>query len=93
MQEAIPGQSAYGDAWHMHNDLNKAIGAYMYTLLTGLCDVGDEPCRPGFCPMAVVDGPQDRFRNRLDADVPGGSGPGLQYTVDADGDDSILCRL
>ncbi|MCP4124052.1 MAG: hypothetical protein GY751_20100 [Bacteroidetes bacterium] len=43
MREVIPDQSAYGDSWHMHDNLNKAIGAYMFTLLTGKCVLGDEP--------------------------------------------------
>ena len=30
----------------MHGNLDKAIGAYMYTLLTGNCTVGDEPSDP-----------------------------------------------
>jgi hypothetical protein len=47
MSEAIPEQSAYRDAWHMHRDLDKAIGAYMYTLLTSNCVVGEEPVEQG----------------------------------------------
>ncbi|WP_452219397.1 hypothetical protein [Lacinutrix undariae] len=43
IKEAIPLQSAYSDNWHMHGNLNKAIGAYMYTLLTGDCVLGEEP--------------------------------------------------
>jgi hypothetical protein len=43
MKEAIPEQSAYSDGWHMNGDLNKAIGAYMYTLLTGHCALDAEP--------------------------------------------------
>lgn len=43
LKEAIPSQSAYSDNWHMHGNLNKAIGAYMYTLLTGDCALADEP--------------------------------------------------
>ena len=43
MREAIPGQSAYRDSWHMHRDLDKAVAAYMYTLITGSCVVGEEP--------------------------------------------------
>jgi len=43
LHEIIPGQSAYRDAWHMHRDLDKAIAGYMYTLLTGKCDLGAEP--------------------------------------------------
>lgn len=36
-------QSAYRDNWHMNRDLDKAIAGYMYTLLTGNCDLGAEP--------------------------------------------------
>ena len=43
LREAIPDQSAFRDAWHMHRDLDKASGAFMYTLLTGQCVVGEEP--------------------------------------------------
>ncbi len=43
MREVIPEQSAYRDAWHMHRDLDKASGAFMYTLLTGKCVLGEEP--------------------------------------------------
>ena len=43
MKEAIPTQSAYRDAWHMHRDLDKAIGVYMYTVLTGDCAAHEEP--------------------------------------------------
>ncbi len=43
LKEAIPSQSAYRDSWHMHSTLDKAIGAYMYTLLTGDCALGVEP--------------------------------------------------
>ena len=43
MREANPSQSAYRDAWHMHRDLDKASGAYMHTLLTGNCSLGEEP--------------------------------------------------
>lgn len=35
--------SAYRDNWHMNRDLDKAIAGYMYTLLTGNCDLGAEP--------------------------------------------------
>jgi hypothetical protein len=43
MRELNPGQSAYRDGWHMSRDLDKASGAFMYTLLTGHCALGDEP--------------------------------------------------
>ena len=43
MKEAMPTQSAYSDNWHMHGNLDKAVGAYMYTLLTGDCVLGAEP--------------------------------------------------
>ncbi|WP_299121173.1 hypothetical protein [uncultured Tenacibaculum sp.] len=43
LKEAIPSQSAYSDNWHMHGNLDKATGAYMYTMLTGDCVLGSEP--------------------------------------------------
>ncbi len=43
MKEVSPSISAYRDSWHMHRDLDKAIAAYMYTILTGNCALGDEP--------------------------------------------------
>lgn len=43
MQDAIPGQSAYRDSWHMHRNLDKAVAAYMYTLLNGTCVLAEEP--------------------------------------------------
>ena len=43
MREAMPGQSAYRDRWHMHRDLDRATGAFIYTLLTGNCVLPDEP--------------------------------------------------
>ena len=43
IEEAIPGHSAYRDSWHMHRDLDKAIAAYMYTILNGTCVLGEEP--------------------------------------------------
>ena len=43
LKEAIPSQSAYSDNWHMHGHLNKAIGAYMYTVLTSDNVLGEEP--------------------------------------------------
>lgn len=35
--------SAYRDNWHLSRDLDKAAAAFMYTLLTGSCDLGPEP--------------------------------------------------
>ena len=43
MREAMPDQSAYRDRWHMNRDLDRASGAFMYTLLTNQCVVGPEP--------------------------------------------------
>ncbi|WGH76907.1 hypothetical protein P8625_07120 [Tenacibaculum tangerinum] len=43
IKEAIPSQSAYRDDWHMHGILDRATGAFMYTLLTGECVLGAEP--------------------------------------------------
>ena len=35
--EKIPGIDLYSDNWHMSEDLNKAIGSFMYTMLTSDC--------------------------------------------------------
>jgi len=43
MKESSPNQSAYRDAWHMHRNLDKSIGAYIYTILTNKCALGIEP--------------------------------------------------
>ena len=43
MKEAMPDQSAYRDAWHMHRDLDKSIAGYMHTLVTGSCAPIAEP--------------------------------------------------
>jgi hypothetical protein len=37
MLEEIPGVDIYSDNWHLSSDVNKAIGAYMYTILTSDC--------------------------------------------------------
>ncbi|MCB0695591.1 MAG: T9SS type A sorting domain-containing protein [Lewinellaceae bacterium] len=86
MQEAIPGQSAYGDAWHMHNDLNKAIGAYMYTLLTGLCDVGDEPADQGSAQWRSWMAHKIGFETAWTLMYLEGVAPDCSTLVDADGD-------
>lgn len=46
MHEVMPEQSAYRDSWHMHRDLDKASGAFLYTLLTGHCALDSEPEDP-----------------------------------------------
>ncbi len=46
LHEINPEQSAYRATWHMHRDLDKAIGAAMYTQLTGECALGEEPGDP-----------------------------------------------
>ncbi len=43
MKESIPQLSAYADGWHMNHDLDKATGAFMYTMLTGHCALNAEP--------------------------------------------------
>ena len=43
IKETIPSLSAYSDSWHLNEVLNKAIGGYLYTLLTNDCAVGPEP--------------------------------------------------
>jgi hypothetical protein len=43
MVEEIPGVDIYplGDPWHLSNDVNKAIGSYMYTIVTSDCAIAD----------------------------------------------------
>ena len=43
IKEIIPAQSGYRDGTHMHRNLDKAIAAYIYTLLTGDCALAKEP--------------------------------------------------
>jgi hypothetical protein len=45
MLEEIPGVRIYplGDPWHLSNDVNKAIGSYMYTILTSDCSCDPMP--------------------------------------------------
>jgi hypothetical protein len=43
IQETIADQSGYSDGWHMNGDLDRATGAFMYTLLTGHCALDAEP--------------------------------------------------
>lgn len=45
MLEEIPGVEIYppGDDWHLSSDVNKAIGTYMYTILTGECALDGQP--------------------------------------------------
>lgn len=35
--------SGFRDNWHMSSDLDKASAGFMYTMLTGDCDLGEEP--------------------------------------------------
>ena len=37
MLEEIPAIDIFSDNWHMSNDLNKAIGSFIYTMLTSNC--------------------------------------------------------
>jgi len=45
MLEEIPGVDIYpnGDPWHLSSDVNKAIGTYMYTILTSDCALEGDP--------------------------------------------------
>nr|WP_298926486.1 hypothetical protein [uncultured Allomuricauda sp.] len=43
MLELNIADSAYHDNWHMSRDLDRASGSYIYTLLTGKCNLGVEP--------------------------------------------------
>ena len=42
MLEEIPGVEIYSDGWHLSSDVNKAIGTYMYTMLTSDCALAGE---------------------------------------------------
>lgn len=86
IREAIPGQSAYGDAWHMHYDLNKSIGAYMYTLLTGLCDVGEEPADPSSAAWRTWVCHKIGYETAWTLMYLEGAAPDCSTLVDADGD-------
>ena len=48
MLEEIPGVKIYpvGDSWHLSSDVNKAIGTYMYTILTEDCSCDTMPSDP-----------------------------------------------
>jgi hypothetical protein len=52
MIEEIPGVLIYpiGDPWHLSSDVNKAIGTYMYTILTSDCTL---PPAPNICSDAT----------------------------------------
>lgn len=43
LKETIPTASAFRDPWHMSRNLDRATGAFMYTLLTGHCALDEEP--------------------------------------------------
>ena len=43
MKELGVAESAYRDGWHMSRNLDRASGSYIYTLLTGKCNLGQEP--------------------------------------------------
>ena len=77
MREVNPEQSGYSDGWHMNKNLDKAVGAYMYTLLTGHCALDAEPADPTSGAEAM-DGVQVGLRDGLDAYVPAGQSPMLQ---------------
>ena len=46
IKEARPAFAAYRDSWYMNTDLEASIGSYIFTLLTGDCNVGTEPGGP-----------------------------------------------
>lgn len=43
LKEMNIATSVYRDNWHMSRDLDKASAGFMYTMLTGSCDLGAEP--------------------------------------------------
>ena len=64
LRAALPDQSAYSDGWHMNHELDKASGAFMYTLLTGHCAPGDEP-EDRTARLARLVSTQNRVSDRL----------------------------
>ena len=43
MQHFQPTILAHRDGWHLSDELDRAVGAYMYTSLSGRCPIDDEP--------------------------------------------------
>jgi hypothetical protein len=43
MLEEIPGVDIFSDPWHLSGDVNKAIGTYMYTIVTSDCALSGDP--------------------------------------------------
>jgi len=86
MHEAIPGQSAYRDSWHMHRDLDKAIGAYMFTLLNGTCALGEEPVDPDSDEWRTWMSHKIGYETAWNFMYLEGSAPACSTLSDADGD-------
>lgn len=47
MHHADLGFSSHRDTWHLSNELDRGVGSFMYTLLSGRCPVGYEPSPVG----------------------------------------------
>lgn len=43
MSHYRPEMRSHRDGWHLSNELDRAVGAYMFTLTTGRCPIDDEP--------------------------------------------------
>ena len=43
LRYAAPGMQMYWDGWHLYGPMNECSGAFIYTLLSGRCPVGDQP--------------------------------------------------
>ncbi len=43
MDHYQPGMPSHRDGWHLSGELDRAVGAFMFTLSTGRCPIDDEP--------------------------------------------------
>lgn len=46
MQHFQPSLTSHRDGWHLSNELDRAVGAYIYTSLSGRCPIDEEPTDP-----------------------------------------------
>jgi hypothetical protein len=86
MREAIPGQSAYRDSWHMHRDLDKAIASFMFTTLNGTCNVDDEPADQNSDQWRTWMSHKIGFETAWNLMYLEGSAPDCSILLDEDGD-------
>jgi hypothetical protein len=46
MHAIEPDMLSHRDEWHLSNEIDRAVGAYMFTMVTGRCPVDAEPPKP-----------------------------------------------